>query len=137
LNTNLALSSVVGRHLPTSNLNNINLTINKKIKISKCLGSAILRAIRSIRLNRDEWKLIRYIILMEKKIRNNYLFANSFYAKVGNYSNFCSYQSPNYAGHRQVGKANSVAVVGGVMTPKAHSDSFRLRSGIYSAPSFG
>jgi hypothetical protein len=29
--------------------------------------SAILRAIRSIRLNRDEWKLIRYINLMEKK----------------------------------------------------------------------
>lgn len=30
--------------------------------------SAILRAIRSIRLNRDEWKLIKYINLMEKKL---------------------------------------------------------------------
>ena len=29
--------------------------------------SAILRAIRSIRLNRDEWKLIRYLNQMEKK----------------------------------------------------------------------
>ena len=31
--------------------------------------SAILRAIRSIRLNRDEWKLIKYINLMDKKLR--------------------------------------------------------------------
>jgi len=33
-------------------------------------GSAIIRAIRTIRLNRDEWKLIRYINLMEKKLRS-------------------------------------------------------------------
>jgi hypothetical protein len=36
--------------------------------------SAILRAIRFIRLNRDEWNLIRYINLSEKKIRSNPLF---------------------------------------------------------------
>ena len=42
---------------------------NKNIKNPKF--SAILRAIRSIRLNRDEWKLIRYINLMEKKLRSN------------------------------------------------------------------
>jgi hypothetical protein len=39
------------------------------------VGSAILRAIRTIRLNRDEWKLIRYINLMENK---------SFYIKQNN-----------------------------------------------------
>lgn len=37
--------------------------------------SAIFRAIRTIRLNRDEWKLIKYINLIEKKIRSNPLFA--------------------------------------------------------------
>jgi hypothetical protein len=36
--------------------------------------SAILRAIRSIRLNRDEWKLIRYINLMGKKLRSSPFF---------------------------------------------------------------
>jgi hypothetical protein len=44
----------------------------KKIKNPKF--SAILRAIRSIRLNRDEWKLIRYINLLEKKIRSSPIF---------------------------------------------------------------
>jgi hypothetical protein len=132
LNTNLALL----RHLPSSNLNgNIDylpsskarvlpteqgdllsanatathnssagIIINKNINKGKI--SSILRAIRSIRLNRDEWKLIRYIILMEKKIRSNSLFANSpsFYSE------------------------------GGVAAPKTHSDSFRfrLRSDIFS-----
>jgi hypothetical protein len=45
----------------------------KNFKNPSCKAglSAILRAIRSIRLNRDEWKLIRYINLMEKKIRSS------------------------------------------------------------------
>jgi Mitochondrial ribosomal protein (VAR1) len=79
---NTYLSQLV--HLPSPSLNGANLKFkaaklspltlrkginNKNIKISKI--SAILRAIRSIRLNRDEWKLIRYINLMEKKIRSN------------------------------------------------------------------
>jgi hypothetical protein len=41
-------------------------------------GSAILRAIRTIRFNRNEWKLIRFIYLMEKKIRSSPLFASPF-----------------------------------------------------------
>jgi hypothetical protein len=79
---NIYLSHLL--HLPSPTLNGGNLknkaqeigphtlrkgASNKNIKISKI--SAILRAIRSIRLNRDEWKLIRYINLMEKKIRSN------------------------------------------------------------------
>ena len=83
---NIYLSQLL--HLPSPTLNGGNLknkapeigpltlrkgTSNKNIKISKI--SAILRAIRSIRLNRDEWKLIRYINLMEKKIRSNPKFA--------------------------------------------------------------
>jgi hypothetical protein len=82
---NIYLSQLL--HLPSPTLNGGNLKIkaqelsphtlrkgtsNKNIKISKI--SAILRAIRSIRLNRDEWKLIRYINLMEKKIRSNQIF---------------------------------------------------------------
>ena len=45
---------------------------NKNIKNPKFI--AILRAIRSIRLNRDEWRLIRFINLMEKKIRSSPFF---------------------------------------------------------------
>jgi len=58
----------------------------KKIKNLKI--SAILRAIRSIRLNRDEWKLIKYINLIEKRNLNldKILFlcpCSSFPAKQG------------------------------------------------------
>jgi hypothetical protein len=49
--------------LQSSDKNGIS---SKNIKYPKI--SAILRAIRSIRLNRDEWKLIRYLKLIEKKI---------------------------------------------------------------------
>ena len=45
----------------------------KNIMRSNTKLSAILRAIRSIRLNREEWKLIRNINLMEKIIRSNHL----------------------------------------------------------------
>jgi len=57
--------------------------ICKNIKYPKI--SAILRAIRSIRLNRDEWKLIRYIKLIEKKIntRPSYLSPAPLEQKLG------------------------------------------------------
>ena len=47
---------------------------NKNIKNPKFI--AILRAIRSIRLNRDEWRLIRIINLMEKKNRRSPFFGS-------------------------------------------------------------
>jgi len=51
--------------------------------------SAILRAIRSIRLNRDEWKLIRYINLMEHK--NFYIKQRELsYKKIFSYNNIIS-----------------------------------------------
>src|SRR5882757_10550013 len=62
-----------------TNLSNLQLiSTSEGCKIAPSLdpkggvsgGSAIIRAIRTIRLNRDEWKLIRYINLMEKKLRS-------------------------------------------------------------------
>jgi hypothetical protein len=44
--------------------------------------SAIIRAIRSIRLSRDEMKLIRYIILLEKKFKNKKLIKNKNLKKI-------------------------------------------------------
>jgi hypothetical protein len=57
----LLLPCSEGSALATKNIKNFKFT-------------AILRAIRSIRLNRDEWKLIRYINLMGKKIRSSPFF---------------------------------------------------------------
>jgi len=62
-------------------------TKNKNKNIINPKFSTIIRAIRSIRLNRDEWKLIRYINLMEKKIISSPFFS-SF--------NPASISSPNY-----------------------------------------
>ncbi len=55
--------------------------------------SAILRAIRSIRLNRDEWKLIRYLNQKKKKIRSSPSFESpSLKTSVSN-SPSCLWQS--------------------------------------------
>jgi hypothetical protein len=51
--------------------------------------SAILRAIRSIRLNRDEWKLIRYLNQIKKKIRSNGVDSSTLLS--GKESNLKSY----------------------------------------------
>jgi hypothetical protein len=98
----------------------------KNIKTIKF--SAILRAIRSIRLNRDEWKLIRYINLMGKKIRSSPFFGCFASAQSLGNTNGGAYLAPANSYFYSKNKNKKAGRL-----PKQNVDFLSLRPNAYQA----